>query len=249
MNTRYDNEGGQIWRTYIYVVRDSIAVSITHHVINCFLCQCQGNSSTSEVELCYALVMARREEPLTNEEFYHVFNRGVDKQRVFSSDSDYRQAMLALDYYQYDNPPMKLSRYKRLTIDGKYSVRLKITSSNSQLVQIIAFVLMPNHWHFLLKQLTDNGISKFMSQFCNSYTRYYNTKHSKIGHIFQGAFKSVHIESQEQLIHLSRYIHLNPYVASLIQKSELSTYLWSSLPDYLAGESNTKDSQPILSIF
>lgn len=193
--------------------------------------------------------MAIREEPLVNEEYYHVFNRGVAKQNVFSSDSDYRQAILSLDYYQYSNLPMKLSRYKRLTIDGRSTVKSKIVDSNSKLVQIVAYVLMPNHWHFLLKQIADDGISHFIGQFCNSYTRYYNTKHSRVGHVFQGAFKSVHIESQEQLIHLSRYIHLNPYSASLVQKIGLIDYPWSSLPDYLKGQSNIVDMSSILSIF
>jgi len=193
--------------------------------------------------------MASREEPLINGEYYHVFNRGVAKQNIFSSDSDYRQAILSLDYYQYSNLPMKLSRYKQLTIEGQREVKSKIEGLNSKLVQVIAFVLMPNHWHFLLKQIADEGASQFIGQFCNSYTRYYNTRHSRVGHVFQGAFKSVHIESQEQLIHLSRYIHLNPYAASIIKKSELSSYPWSSLPDYLSGQSNIVEISSILSIF
>ena len=161
--------------------------------------------------------MASREEPLVSGEYYHVFNRGVAKQNVFSSDSDYRQAILSLDYYQYSNLPMKLSRYKQLTLEGQREVKSKIEDLDSKLVQVVAFVLMPNHWHFLLKQIADEGVSQFIGQFCNSYTRYYNTRHSRVGHVFQGTFKSVHIESQEQLIHLSRYIHLNPYAASIIK--------------------------------
>ncbi|MEK7503929.1 MAG: transposase [Patescibacteria group bacterium] len=193
--------------------------------------------------------MASREEPLVSGEYYHVFNRGVAKQNVFSSDSDYRQAILSLDYYQYSNLPMKLSRYKQLTLEGQREVKSKIEDLDSKLVQVVAFVLMPNHWHFLLKQIADEGVSQFIGQFCNSYTRYYNTRHSRVGHVFQGTFKSVHIESQEQLIHLSRYIHLNPYAASIIKKSELLNYPWSSLPEYFSGQSNTIEISPILSIF
>ncbi|MDP1743757.1 MAG: transposase [Candidatus Amesbacteria bacterium] len=182
--------------------------------------------------------MASREDPLVNEEYYHVFNRGVAKQTVFSTEADYSQAMLSLDYYQYIKPPIKLSRYKRLSYSGKNEVMSKMTASNSKLVQVVAFVLMPNHWHLLLKQLVDEGISKYIGQLCNSYTRYYNTRHIRVGHIFQGTFKSVRIESDQQLIHVSRYIHLNPYAASMVKKSQLSDYPWSSLSGYLNGDKN-----------
>lgn len=92
---------------------------------------------------------------------------------------------------------------------------------------------MPNHFHFLLKQLQDNGISIFISKFSNSYAKYFNTKHERVGPLFQGRFKAIHIENDEQLIHVSRYIHLNPVVSSLINTEALESYLWSSYPKYL----------------
>ena len=93
---------------------------------------------------------------------------------------------------------------------------------------------MLNHLHFLLRQLTDNGISIFMSKLTNSYTRYLNTKKERNGPFFQGRFKSVRIESNEQLLHVSRYIHLNPLVAGLV--SNLSNYSWSSYSSYIGSE-------------
>lgn len=104
--------------------------------------------------------------------------------------------------------------------------------------EIVSFVFMPNHFHFLLKQNEENGISIFLSIFTNSYTKYFNTKRNRVGPVFQGVFKSVHIESDEQLIHVSRYIHLNPVTSFIIDESELFSYPWSSLPDYLKGESS-----------
>ena len=93
---------------------------------------------------------------------------------------------------------------------------------------------MPNHFHLLLEQSVDNGISNFMSKFANSYTRYFNTKNKRIGPIFQGKFKSVLVETESQLLHLSRYIHLNPYSAGLAENiNQLDKYQYSSLPEYL----------------
>lgn len=92
---------------------------------------------------------------------------------------------------------------------------------------------MTNHFHFLVSQVKDEGITKFMAKFTNSYTKYFNTKHQRIGPLFQGIFKAVHVESDEQLIHLSRYIHLNPVTAFIVKPEELESYQWSSYPDYL----------------
>lgn len=90
---------------------------------------------------------------------------------------------------------------------------------------------MPNHFHLQVRQLKENGISIFMSQVLNSYTKYFNTKYERVGALFQGAFKSVLIETDEQLIHLSRYIHLNPVVSGISKNPE--DYHWSSYHEYL----------------
>ena len=193
--------------------------------------------------------MAGRNVPLEIGGYYHIYNRGVARLPTFSSTGDYQQAILSLSYYQYSQPPIKLSRYKSLLPDEKSKLFESLSHKNSKLAQIISFVLMPNHFHFLLKQVQDQGISKFVSQFTNSYTRYFNIKYSRPGSLFQGPFKAVRVESEEQLIHLSRYIHLNPYVSSVIKKSQLPIYPWSSFPDYLKGNSTLVDPSPILSHF
>ena len=92
---------------------------------------------------------------------------------------------------------------------------------------------MPNHIHLLLKQVTDNGITDFMWKVSDSYTHYFNIKKSRKVPLFEGRFKSVRIESEQQLLHVSRYIHLNPYSSGLVKKiSELKDYAYSSLPEY-----------------
>ena len=90
---------------------------------------------------------------------------------------------------------------------------------------------MPNHFHYLLQQKVDGGITEFVSKISNSYTKYFNTKNERVGPILQGEFKSVLVETDEQLIHLSRYIHLNPLVSYLTDN--LESYPWSSHPEYV----------------
>jgi putative transposase len=90
---------------------------------------------------------------------------------------------------------------------------------------------MPNHFHLLVKQVQENGISRLLSKLSNSYTRYFNVKHQRIGPLFQGSFKAIRIESEEQLNHLSRYIHLNPLIDYLVK--DLRNYPYSSYPEYL----------------
>ena len=109
---------------------------------------------------------------------------------------------------------------------------------------------MPNHIHFLLKNLKENGISTFMRKFQDSYAKYFNTKFSRTGVLFQHMFKAVRIETDEQLIHVSRYIHLNPATAYLIEIEKLRYYPWSSYPYYVNGDSPIYLSkEQILSFF
>jgi len=106
---------------------------------------------------------------------------------------------------------------------------------------------MPNHFHFILKQLKDGGISVFMSQLLNSYTKYFNTKFDRVGALLQGVFKSIHLESDEQLIHLSRYIHLNPIVSGVTKN--LNSYQWSSYKDYIQENNSFCSISEILNFF
>ncbi len=94
---------------------------------------------------------------------------------------------------------------------------------------------MPNHFHFLLKQLKEGGITEFLSKLCNSYTKYFNTKYKRVGPLLQGEFKAVLVESDEQLLHLSRYIHLNPLVSYIVKNLDL--YEWSSYEEYINSKS------------
>jgi len=177
--------------------------------------------------------MSYRKTPIAVNEVYHVFNQSVAKQPIFISNQDYRRALDVLRFYQYRNPSLRFSFYNRLSISQKEEFFSRLILSAEKLVEIICFCLMPNHVHFLLKNLRENGISRFMSNFQNSYAKYFNTRISRVGSVFRQNFKAVRIESEEQLLHVSRYIHLNPVSSFLIEVKDLKTYPWSSYPPYL----------------
>lgn len=171
--------------------------------------------------------MPSRIVPFANSEFYHVFNRGVAKMPIFINFFDYRRFIRTMLYYQIEGPKPKFSRF--------FPAITPLNEKN-KIVKIICYCFMPNHFHFLLQQVRDGGITEFVSRLSNSYTRYYNTKNKRIGPLLQGEFKSVYVESNEQLLHVSRYIHLNPLVGYLVKN--LEAYRWSSYLEYI-GLSNT----------
>lgn len=112
---------------------------------------------------------------------------------------------------------------------------IRLHSKNlSEELSLISYCLMPNHFHFLLRQDTDSGISKFMKQLANAYTLYFNSKYKRTGNLMHGRFKATPIKSDEQLLHVSRYIHLNPLIANLAH--DLKTYPWSSFSQTISDE-------------
>lgn len=183
---------------------------------------------------------ANRKTVFANGEIYHIYNRGVEKRPTFTSRREFERAIETLEYYRFAKPPYRFSHFIRLDKELK-DLALKKLSANEKLVEFLAYCLMPNHFHFLLRQIADNGISKFAANFTNSYTKYFNTKHDRIGPLCQGIFQGVHVESDEQLVHVSRYIHLNPVSSFLIKPEQLEKYEWSSYPTYL----NTKASEVV----
>lgn len=186
---------------------------------------------------------------LVNNELYHVFNRGVEKRTTFTNIREYHRALLTMDYYRFDRPPLALGQMLNLARE-KRDLFLTQLKSGKKLVEIMCFCLMPNHFHFLLRQNEDNGIKTFVSNFTNSYTKYFNNKNDRVGPLFQGIFKSVRVEDDEQLMHVSRYIHLNPATNFLIDKENLENYPWSSLKKYTSTNSNTFcETSTILKLF
>lgn len=166
--------------------------------------------------------MPSRTTPFINDYFYHIYNRGSEKRSIFENQRDYQIFLKTLKYYQIEGPKPRFSKFPSLAVTE--------LDENRKLVEILTYCLMPNHFHLLLKQVRDKGVTEFLSNLSNSYTRHYNTKYSRVGHLFQSEFKAVIMESNEQLIHVSRYIHLNPIVSGIVKN--LEQYEWSSYPEY-----------------
>lgn len=178
--------------------------------------------------------MPGRKEVIATGEVYHVINRGVASQTTFSTKRDFQRASNAFFYYRNRALPMRYSYFLTKSSEERQQTLKDLNKKKDFLIEVMAFCFMPNHFHFLLRQVVDEGIPKFLSKFTNSYTRYFNTKRKRNGPLFQGKFKAVRIETDEQLLHVSRYIHLNPHTSFIVKKTEdLIDYSYSSFPEYL----------------
>lgn len=183
--------------------------------------------------------MACRPVILATDEIYHVFNRGVEDKIIFQDKRDNERFIKTFWYYQKKGVPTRFS-FKNDLSSEKFA-------SLENLVEIIAYTLMPTHFHFLLKQKKEGGITTFIRKLLDSYTRYFNVRYKRLGHLFQGPFKAVRIEDDNQLMHVSRYIHLNPLVDCLTL--DLRKYPYSSYSEYLGLENDECQKEIVLSQF
>lgn len=193
--------------------------------------------------------MPRRDIPLAKGEYYHIFNRGVARQPTYFGYKDYQRFVISLDYYRYHDTPVKLSRLLHIPEVDRLEILNKLQKTNNVSVEIISYCLMPNHFHILLKQISEDGISRFVRHLTDSYTKYINTKYERIGPLYQGQFKAVHISTDELLIHISRYIHLNPLVSYVVKEQDFLTYSWSSLHSYVTEHRDFVTPDPVLNHF
>ena len=179
-------------------------------------------------------------------EYYHIYNRGVNKQKIFHDRSDWARFLFLILYFQ---SPLKVSHLGRVVKDlihnlgliGQHSVLTNLRDEvvKKRMVELIAFCLMPNHFHLIIKEVEEGGIASYMQRVLNAYAKYYNTKYEKSGHLFQGPYGAVHVENDNQLIYLSAYIHRNPRELSDWYNKEES-FPWSSYQDFI-GENRYGD--------
>lgn len=186
-----------------------------------------------------------RKLPFVEGQFYHLYNRGVEKRTIFTSASDYKRFMMLL-YLANSAEDVRIANI----IPYHSYEEILAMDRGSQLVSIGAFCLMPNHFHLLASPLVQGGVSKFMLKIQTGYSMYFNTKYNHTGSLFQGPFKSEHADEDGYLKYLFSYIHLNPaklkdskwkeHIGSKDKSLRrfVEKYPYSSLPEYLSGNYN-----------
>ena len=191
--------------------------------------------------------MSTRRNPLLVEQIYHIFSKSISGYKIFRDDDEYGRMKDLLKYYRTEKTPMRFSFFQEI----KYKEKKQIYEAEGDdlLVEIIAYCIMPTHFHLVVKQLKEDGISFFIQQILNSYSRYFNVKTKRKGPLWEGRFQNVAIETDEQLLHLTRYIHLNPVTAYLVDRPE--DWKFSSYREFLGEEkeklssfSNILDTTP-----
>ena len=191
-----------------------------------------------------------RKTEFANEEYYHIYNRGVDKREVFMNDKDYVRFLTAMKEFNRKDAigslyekKLKDSKTAREDSGSKSPIGLLEPESSltQKLVEIICYCLNPNHYHFILKQLEERGVERFMHKVGMGYTNYFNAKNKRSGSLFQGPFQSIHVDSNEYLLYLSAYVNANHFIHGYDSGLRSLGPFWSysSLPDYL-GKRNGK---------
>jgi putative transposase len=151
-------------------------------------------------------------------QIYHLFNRGNNREVIYHDDTDYAQFLKRFKLVLgQPTSPLPLFNDKR-----KRTLSIQPLPANS--FTIIAYCLMPNHFHILIKQNTEIGVDRLITKLCTSYAAYYNKRYEHVGHVFQDAFKAKLVDSDSYLTYLSAYIHNNP--------ADAANYPYSSFFDY-----------------
>jgi putative transposase len=178
--------------------------------------------------------------------YYHILNRGTDERKIFLNTLDYQRFISYLVVFNDCNvPPRNISRLAR---NPKEIIDLYNPDKRSRLIDILAFTLMPNHFHLFVREKEEKGISKLMHRVCMGYSRYFNLKNERKGNLWQGAFAAKSIDEQSYFIHIMSYIHLNTLDGFNPEwrkgkinnwreaESKMRNYAWSSYGYYRTGK-------------
>jgi putative transposase len=178
--------------------------------------------------------MGIRKISLIEGNIYHIYSRSIAEYKIFTNPDYYLRMKELLTYNIYEKP-IGYSKY----LESSSNTRKSIDNLNEKkYVEVIAYCIMPTHIHLILNQLSDRGISKYMEKSLKSYTNYFNKRTNRSGPLWSGKFSNVLVETEEQLIHLTRYIHLNPVTAYLVDRPE--DWKYSSYNEYIGEQEESK---------
>jgi len=177
-----------------------------------------------------------RKVKFVNDEYYHIYNRGVDKRTIFECQEDIDRFFLSMKEFNVLDPIGSI--YEEILRRNKFG---DLVSKKEKLVEFVCYCLNPNHYHFILKQLVEEGIRKFMHKVSLGYTMFFNKEYKRNGSLFQGPFKAIHIGSNEYLLHLSAYVNLNHKVHNLGKFGSSASKLFrSSWDEYINNNKEEK---------
>lgn len=154
-----------------------------------------------------------RKTPFAEEEHYHIYSRGVEKRKIFLNTKDYAR-FVALLYIMNQDAPFRMDNFLQAHKNNLKEIFKE--KRNKTLVSILGYCLMPNHFHLILYEHTEEGITKFMGKLLTAYSMYFNTKYERSGSLFTHPFRSENINRESQYLYIFSYLHLNPL--SLIEK-------------------------------
>lgn len=166
-------------------------------------------------------------------EFYHIYNRGVDKRDIYADKYDFQRFLQSMEEFNVAEPIGSI--YENSFRKKKLEKLGHRVTKKEKLVNIVCYCLNPNHYHFILEQVANNGISLFMHKLGMGYSRYFNEKYKRSGSLFQGTYKAIHIQSNSYLLYLSAYINLNNRVhrlGDLVSKSSWGEYIGEEKSDF-----------------
>lgn len=184
--------------------------------------------------------------------YYHIYNRGVDKRTIFEDYKDYKTFLSYLKLY-LDPPELNSNDFDLRGLSSQVKISpSKVLKNYFGDIRLLAYCLMPNHFHLMIQQNPERGIDNFMRSLSTKYVRYFNTRYERVGPLFQGIYKAVKLTDEYQFVYLSKYIHRNPLGLPICEDNprRLCEYKFSSYGNYLQQFSQTwVNTSEILDLF
>lgn len=176
-----------------------------------------------------------RKTVFAEREYYHLYARGNNKQELFQNAPEFARLLFLLLHGQARIPIYNTKRFIDNFVSTRsfgFTKKLEKQIIDNREVELAGFALMPNHFHAIVGEVEEGGISRYMHRVLTGYAMYYNARRDRSGHVFQGPFGATHITTNEQLLYTSAYVHLNPIELPKYRRSVVN-FPWSSYQDYV----------------